>query len=72
MQNQMLDYVDELSKVDAIKGLLGPRFVSMEKLSQTLKKLEKEMKESAQNLEFEKAAELRDLIKRVKYLSLEI
>jgi excinuclease UvrABC nuclease subunit len=27
------------------------------------------MKESAGNLEFEKAAELRDLIKRVKFLS---
>jgi excinuclease ABC subunit B len=72
MQNQMLDYVDELSKVEAIKQLLGPRFVSLDKLSSTLKKMESEMKEAAQNLEFEKAAELRDLVKRVRYLSLEI
>jgi excinuclease ABC subunit B len=68
----MLDYVDELSRVDAIKQLLGPRFVSMEKLSGTLKKLENEMREAAKNLEFEKAAEIRDVLKRVKLLSLEI
>jgi excinuclease ABC subunit B len=68
----LIDYVDEMSKVDAIRALLGPRFVSLEKIPQTLKKIEKEMKEAASNLEFEKAAELRDLMKRVKFLSLEI
>ena len=68
----LIDYVDEMSKVDAIRALLGTRFVSLEKIPQTLKKLEKEMKEAASNLEFEKAAELRDLMKRVKFLSLEI
>ncbi len=68
----LLDYVDELSKVEAIKHLLGDKFVSMEKLPNTLKKLEKEMREAASNLEFERAAELRDLAKRVKILSLEL
>ena len=68
----LLDYVDELSRVDAIKQLLGTHFVSIEKLPNTLKKLEKEMKESANNLEFERAAELRDLVKRVRVLSLEL
>jgi excinuclease ABC subunit B len=68
----MLDYVDELSKVDAIKFLLGSRFVSVEKLPRTLKKLEEEMRDAAKELDFEKAAGLRDLIKRVRFLSLEI
>ena len=68
----MLDYVDEMSRVDSIKILLGTRFTSIEKLPRTLKKMEDEMREAAKNLEFEKAAELRDVIKKVKALSLEL
>jgi excinuclease ABC subunit B len=68
-QALMLDYVDEASRVDAIKILLGERFKGLDKIPSVLKKLDKEMKEAAGNLEFEKAAELRDLIKRVKFLS---
>ncbi len=68
----MLDYVDELSRADAVKNLLGSRFVSLEKIPQVLKKMEVEMKEAAKNLEFEKAAEMRDLIRRVRLLSLEL
>ncbi len=72
INKQMLDYVDDLSRADQIKEILGTRFVSLEKLPGTLKKLENEMKEAAQNLEFEKAAELRDIVKRVRFLSLEL
>ena len=72
LQAQMLDYVDEISRADQIKEILGTRFVSLEKIPGTLKKIETEMKEAAQNLEFEKAAELRDIVKRVRYLSLEL
>ena len=68
----MLDYVDELSRADAIQKLLGDRFTSMDKISNVVRKMEMEMKEAAKNLEFEKAAELRDVIKRVKLLSLEL
>jgi excinuclease ABC subunit B len=68
----MLDYPDELSRVDAIKQLLGDRFVSLEKIPQAVKKLDTEMKEAAVSLDFEKAAKLRDLIKRIKFLALEI
>ena len=68
----MLDYVDEFSKIERIKELLGPRFVSVEKLKSTLNKLENEMKSAAQNLEFEKAAELRDVIRQVRALSLDL
>ena len=68
----MLDYPDELSRVDSIKKLLGDRFVSLEKIPQAVKKLENEMKEAAIALDFEKAAQMRDLIKRIKFLALEI
>ena len=72
MNSQLLDYVDEVSRAESIKNLLGARFTSFEKVPSTIKKLENEMKEAAMNLDFEKAAELRDLVKRVKLLSLEI
>ena len=68
----MLDYPDELSRVDAIKGLLGERFISIDKIPQAVKKLDGEMKEAAIALDFEKAAKLRDLIKRIRFLALEI
>jgi excinuclease ABC subunit B len=68
----LLDYSDEISRLDTIKNLLGDRFTSLEKLPQVVKKLEVEMKEAAIALDFEKAAKMRDLIKRVKFLALEI
>jgi excinuclease ABC subunit B len=43
-----------------------------EKLEKYLAKLEKEMKEHAANLDFEKAAECRDEIKRLQNRDLEI
>ena len=69
---RLLDYVDEISRADTIKALLGDRFVSLEKLPATIKKMEHEMRESAKNLEFEKAAELRDVLRQLKMLSLEL
>ena len=68
----LLDYVDEMSRVDAIKALLGDRFTTLEKIPSVLKKMENEMKEAAKNLEFEKAAELRDVVRRVRILHLEV
>lgn len=69
---RLLDYVDEISRADAIKTLLGDRFTSLEKLPATVRKMEAEMREAAKNLEFEKAAELRDMLRQLKMLSLEI
>ena len=69
---RLLDYVDELSRADQIKRLLGERFTSMEKVPQAIKKMQIEMKEAAVALQFEKAAELRDLVRRLKELSLEL
>jgi excinuclease ABC subunit B len=68
----MLDYTDELSKVDMIKRLLGDRFTTLEKVPYAVKKIEIEMKEAAIALDFEKAAKLRDMIKKLKFLALEI
>jgi len=72
VENKLLDYVDELSRADAIKQLLGSRYTGLDKLQNVIRKMEGEMKEAAKNLEFEKAAELRDVIKRVRLLSLEL
>jgi excinuclease ABC subunit B len=72
VQGKMLDYVDEISRAEQIKRLLGDRFVSLEKLPSTMKKMENEMKEAATNLQFEKAAEIRDVLRKVKLLSLEL
>jgi excinuclease UvrABC helicase subunit UvrB len=68
----MLDYTDELSKVDMITRLLGDRFTTLEKVPYAVKKIEIEMKEAAIALDFEKAAKLRDMIKKLKFLALEI
>ncbi len=68
----MLDYVDSASKIERIKELLGSRYVSVEKLKPLLVKMETEMKTAAQNLDFEKAAELRDTIRQVRALSLDL
>ena len=68
----MLDYTDEFSRIEAVKALLGDRFTTLEKVGSVVKKMEAEMKEAAVNLQFEKAAELRDVIRRVKTLALSI
>ncbi len=65
----LLDFPDELSRVEALKDLLGDRFKNLESLPRVVKKMENEMRESAKALEFEKAAELRDTLRRVKALS---
>jgi excinuclease ABC subunit B len=72
IEDSLLDYTDEISKVEAIKTLLGDRFTTLEKVPAVVKKIETEMKEAAIALDFEKAAQLRDLVKRLKFLALEI
>jgi excinuclease ABC subunit B len=52
--------------------LLGDRFTGLEKIPQAVKKIETEMKDAAKALDFEKAAHLRDLIKKLKFLALEL
>lgn len=68
----MLDYTDEFSRIEAVKAILGDRFTTLEKVPNVIRKMEQEMKEAAVNLQFEKAAELRDVIRRLKTLALSI
>jgi len=49
-----------------------PVFSSMKELEKEIKKLEKEMHIAAKELAFEKAAELRDKIKKIRLLEIEI
>jgi len=72
IEASLLDFPDEISRVDAIKTLLGDRFTGLEKIPQAVKKIETEMKDAAKALDFEKAAHLRDLIKKLKFLALEL
>ena len=49
-----------------------PVFSSVKELEKEVKKLEKEMHQAAKELAFEKAAELRDRIKKIRLLEIEI
>ena len=44
----------------------GPRYRSLDDIEREIKALEKQMREAAKALEFEKAAELRDRIKKLR------
>lgn len=62
---------------DYDKGLLEaaeemPLFHSVKELDKEIEKLEKEMQEAAKELAFERAAELRDRIKKMRLLEIEI
>jgi excinuclease ABC subunit B len=67
------DWLDTLTFEEQVKELAGEFFVSLEKLKPTtIDKMEKAMKEAAKELQFEKAAALRDRLKRLKELSLRV
>ena len=61
------DYVD-LPKLMEVEE---ERFESLEELRREIKRVEREMKKAAQNLEFEKAAALRDRLFHLRQLALE-
>jgi excinuclease ABC subunit B len=65
-----LDYVDPSTRVTEIREIAGDYFTSLEGIAKSIQKMEIEMKEAAKALQFEKAAELRDRVKRLKILSL--
>jgi excinuclease ABC subunit B len=62
---------------DFEEGLLAaaeemPFFATIKDLEKEIRKLEKEMQEAAKELAFEKAADLRDRIKKMRLLEIEI
>lgn len=65
-----LDLADGDQRISEIKELAGDYFVSIEALPKMINQMTLEMKEKAKALQFEKAAELRDRVKRIKLLAL--
>ncbi len=65
-----LDFIDLDRRIEIIKELSGEYFESIERLSKTILKMDKDMKTFAKDLKFEEAAELRDKIRRLKVLAL--
>jgi len=65
-----LDLLDPEQRLEAFAKEAGEYFTSMHELPQTIEKMTEAMREAARSLQFEKAAELRDRIKRLKVMSL--
>jgi excinuclease UvrABC helicase subunit UvrB len=65
-----LDLLDESEQLDQIREAAGEHFTNMKEIPRAIGKLETEMKEAARAMQFERAAEIRDRIKRLKVLSL--
>jgi excinuclease ABC subunit B len=65
-----LDQFDPSQRIEEIKSAAGEHFTSMENVQKTISKMEGLMREAAKAMQFEKAAELRDRIRRIKVLSL--
>ncbi len=65
-----LDFVDPSTRLAEIRETAGEYFTSLEGIAKSIQAMDKDMKEIAKALQFEKAADLRDRIKRLKVLSL--
>jgi excinuclease ABC subunit B len=67
-----LDLLDGAQIADQIKEIAGEYFISMDKIPHAISKMEKDMREAAQKLDFEKAAGIRDRMRKLKLLNLEL
>ncbi|HTL11346.1 MAG TPA: excinuclease ABC subunit UvrB, partial [Bdellovibrionota bacterium] len=67
-----LDRMDREEVLEEIKSLAGDDFTSFESLDQTVSKMGARMKSAARDLDFEKAADLRDRLQKLKQLKLMI
>jgi excinuclease ABC subunit B len=65
-----LDLLDPSSRIEEIKELAGEHFKGLENLAKTVSALEGEMRDAAKAMQFERAAEIRDRLKRLKMLQL--
>ena len=65
-----LDLLDPTQRIEALQKEAGEFFISLQELPLTIEKMSEAMREAARSLQFEKAAELRDRIKRLKIMSL--
>jgi excinuclease ABC subunit B len=65
-----LDMLDPATRLQDIQETAGEYFTSAEEIQKSIGKMEAEMRQAAKAMQFEKAAGLRDRIKRLKVLSL--
>jgi excinuclease ABC subunit B len=65
-----LDLLDESGRLAEIQSAAGEHFTSIQEIPMAIKKMNEEMREAAKAMQFERAAELRDRVKRLKMLSL--
>ena len=65
-----LDLLDPTERLDEIRALAGDYFTTLEDVPKAAARLEHDMKEAARAMQFERAAEIRDRVKRLKALSL--
>lgn len=65
-----LDLLDEADKIIRIQELAGEYWKGIENLKSCTREMEKIMRETAQNLQFENAAAIRDRLKQIRILSL--
>jgi excinuclease ABC subunit B len=66
------DLLDEAARVEQIQQVAGDYFTSLADLPKTIRQMDTEMKDAARALQFERAAELRDRLRRLKMLSLAV
>jgi excinuclease ABC subunit B len=69
---QDLDLVDEGGTESQAKEIAGEYFLGMERLKDSIARMEQEMREEAKSLRFEKAADLRDRVRRLKLIELSL
>jgi len=62
--------LDAAGRIEDIQSTAGEFFTKLEQLPKIITAMEDEMRQTAKAMQFEKAAALRDRIKRLKVLSL--
>ncbi|MGZ3696912.1 MAG: excinuclease ABC subunit UvrB [Bdellovibrionota bacterium] len=67
-----LDMLDPAARIEELRSLAGEHWTSVEGIQKSVRAMEAEMKEAARAMQFEKAADLRDRIKRLKVMALSV
>jgi excinuclease ABC subunit B len=65
-----LDLMDPLQRIEELREAAGEYFTKPEEIPRAISKMDSAMREAAKDMQFEKAAELRDRIRRLKVLNL--
>ncbi len=66
------DFLDEGATEEQAKDIAGEYFLGVDRLKDSIARMEQEMREEAKALRFEKAAELRDRVRRLKLIELSL